>query len=219
MLQRAEGIGGYQALYLEQYAELVQPLIFQNQYNSPLLDFLNIQEVFQVQANSPDILSLQNPSALPRAFVVHNFTRISDTHDAAFFHSSEFQPAQTVYLNTDPSPPPEPLEEDDDNDRVYLRSYEENKIDLTVALEKPGILTLSEVYYPGWHAIVNDEPTPILQANLAFRAIALPAGVHSVSLSFDPLSFKIGRAISLLTLIAIGGYALYSYSLRRRNRS
>jgi len=68
----------------------------------------------------------------------------------------------------------------------------------------PALLILSEPYYPGWQATVNGEVVPIVQANYLLRAIPVPAGESTITLTFRPLSFTIGLVISGLTLLVIG---------------
>jgi len=73
---------------------------------------------------------------------------------------------------------------------------------------------LTDAYYPGWRALVDGLETPIYRADLLFRAVYLPAGQHRVEFIYDPLSFKLGAAISLAALLGlVGGTAWWS---RRR---
>ena len=53
----------------------------------------------------------------------------------------------------------------------------------------------------------------IMQANFAFRAIALEPGEYEVRFTYEPVSFKIGAFISLLTVI---GIALWFYVRRKK---
>lgn len=90
----------------------------------------------------------------------------------------------------------------------HLIAYEQDQITLQVANSQPGLLTLSETVYPGWKAFVNGVETPILRANGMFRSLVLPAGSNEVSLVYDPLSVRVGTAVSLLALFLAGGLLL-----------
>ncbi len=64
-------------------------------------------------------------------------------------------------------------------------------------------LILSETYYPGWQAVVDGQPAPILPADAVLRAIPVAAGEHTVEMSFRPLSFTIGAIISALAVMIL----------------
>ncbi len=50
------------------------------------------------------------------------------------------------------------------------------------------IFVLHDLYYPGWEATIDNQPTPILKTNLLFRGVELPRGRHIVAFRFAPLS-------------------------------
>jgi len=75
---------------------------------------------------------------------------------------------------------------------------------------------VTDSYYPGWRASVDGRPAPLLRTNLLFRGVPVPAGSHRVRLWFDPLSVKLGFAVSAVALAAnLAGLALYGRWLRR----
>src|SRR5262249_10948030 len=51
--------------------------------------------------------------------------------------------------------------------------------------------------------------SPILRANLFFRALVLPAGNHRVEFRYQPRSFAIGLVVSLLSLVTMSAWILY----------
>ena len=78
-----------------------------------------------------------------------------------------------------------------------------------------GYLVLSDPFYPGWRAELDGSPAEILRANYAFRAVAVPAGSHTVTMTFRPASWIAGLAISLATLAALAA-AGFVWLRRRR---
>jgi uncharacterized membrane protein YfhO len=86
---------------------------------------------------------------------------------------------------------------------VKIVSYEPERVIIEADLASEGYLILTDTYYPGWRARVDGKESPIMRANLLFRAISLPAGQHEVEFSYEPASSKIGAAVSLATLLAI----------------
>lgn len=69
--------------------------------------------------------------------------------------------------------------------------------------DSAGLLVLADLFYPGWTAEVDGRPSEILRADGVFRAVALTAGSHRVAFRYQPLSVKIGAALSAAALVAI----------------
>ena len=53
---------------------------------------------------------------------------------------------------------------------------------------------LHDLYYPGWIAEIDGKATPILQADVLFRALEVPAGTHHITFRFVPFSLGNLRA-------------------------
>jgi uncharacterized membrane protein YfhO len=94
-----------------------------------------------------------------------------------------------------------------------ITEYKNKSIQLNVSLPLPKMLVLSETFYPGWKAYCDGRETKIYRANFAFRAVPVPAGTHRIAMVYDPVSFRIGKAITLFTLF-IFIFLSISYSLR-----
>jgi uncharacterized membrane protein YfhO len=88
---------------------------------------------------------------------------------------------------------------DNSRARAQIVDYTDRRVTAQASLDRDGILVLSDSFYPGWHAYVDGKEAEILRANLFFRAVPLLAGNHVVEFRYEPRSFKVGLAISLLT--------------------
>jgi len=84
-----------------------------------------------------------------------------------------------------------------------LVRYEPNRIVAAARAGGPALLVVSDVDYPGWHARVDGRAAPILRANYILRAIPIPAGDHTVTLTFFPETFAAGAAVSLISVLAV----------------
>jgi hypothetical protein len=163
----------------------------------------------------PEVNVYQNGASLPRAFVVHRAFVVADHEDAwARIHEPGFDPATTVILEGG-----EPLDGGTTSQAaVQVVRYDANALEIKVDNPVAGYLFLSDPFYPGWRAQVDGEPAEILRANYAFRAVAVPAGRHQITMTFRPGTWYAGLAISGLTvalLLILGGIAL----ARRRQSS
>ena len=72
-----------------------------------------------------------------------------------------------------------------------------------IDLPEPAVLVVSSTYYPGWRAFVDGTEQPLLRADYALSAVALPAGKHTVELRFSSRPATIGLLLSLLAALGI----------------
>ncbi len=80
-------------------------------------------------------------------------------------------------------------------------------------LDTPGYLVLSDTFDPGWSATDNGRPVAIRPAYVAFRAVYLEPGHHTVVFTYRPAGFLLGLIVSIVG-IAIG--LVLSFLPRRR---
>jgi len=92
-------------------------------------------------------------------------------------------------------------------DTIFLTSYEPNMLTYTAELSTDRIAVFSEIYYQhGWQAYINEEPANHFRTDYVLRGMALPAGKHTVTFRFEPVSYKTGNKVSLagsLILLAL----------------
>lgn len=82
-------------------------------------------------------------------------------------------------------------------------------------LPSPGYVVVLDTFDPGWRGRVNDQEATVRRANLAFRAVAVPAGRHRVEMVYEPRSLRLGFLISTLTLTAILASVVWTGHFRR----
>ena len=163
--------------------------------------------------HSGDVKIYENLDNLPRAFVVHRARVLDDEAAIVAMKDPSFRPEKEAILASGGHRVLSP--HDDGGDEVEILSYEPERIVISANVAEEGYLVLTDAYYPGWRALADGLETPIYRADLLFRAVHLPAGQHRVEFVYDPLSFKLGAAISLTALLGlVAGIAWWS---RRRS--
>jgi hypothetical protein len=94
--------------------------------------------------------------------------------------------------------------------KAEIIKYLPSEIMVFAELKEKGYLFLSEAYFPGWKVFVDGAEGKIVKANNFFRGVKLNPGWHEVKFVYDPLSFKLGAMISLLTLFGlIAGFFVF----------
>jgi len=141
---------------------------------------------------------------------VYSATLVS-SGEAAFaaIHAPDFDPQENVVIE-DPAAPEGTADIPAETFNLYYLDYAAESFKVVAQVPAPAYLVFSEVWYPGWRAWVDGMAVPIYRANFAFRAVHLPsAGVHTVEMRFEPASFKIGAAITAITILALAGSAVW----------
>ncbi len=114
-----------------------------------------------------------------------------------------------------------PVQETDINTSqftIHNSQFTPSKLSYQLTTPAPTLLILSEPHYPGWHATINGQSAPILRANYILRAVPVPAGGHTVELTFRPLSFTVGAIVSGVTLVIVVFFLIRGqYTNSRRN--
>ena len=153
--------------------------------------------------DSSTIKIYENKNVLPHAFLVPQCRVInSELEYKETLESKNFDPEKVVLLDGEPKNLPcNEKRVSQKEEPVKVDSYKSNTVDLTVNSKSRQFLFLSDSYYPGWKAYVDDEKTEVLRANFLFRAIVIEPGKHHVRFEYDPLSFKLGLLITALTIL------------------
>lgn len=127
-----------------------------------------------------------------------------------------FDPASEAIVAGEPDPAPQPGAA---AGHVELVEESDHRLLYRARAPAPGLLVAGEIYYPGWRATIDGEPAPLLRANYALRAVALPAGEHEVEFRFDGGSYQRGRWLSWAGMGVILLGLLLSLAAGRRGGS
>jgi Bacterial membrane protein YfhO len=147
------------------------------------------------------VLIFSVPDAQPRAYVVGSARGIPDDASAlSTLLSPGFDPAREVVLAAETDRAPLPFA---GTARVSERRSDRLVVD--VETSGPGWLVVVEAWDPGWSARVDGHAAAVERANLGFRAVAVPAGVHRVDMVFRPRTFGSSLWISGASLALCAG--------------
>jgi len=129
----------------------------------------------------------------------------------AILDGAAWPPGAVVSGSEAPTPPPGQLVS------AVEIGLERDELSFVIDAPEAGIVVVNEAFYPGWHARVDGEPTPVFRANAFVRAIEVDAGRHRVEMRFEP---EDGAALRwLLVATPVGCAVVLLVTFMRRKRS
>ena len=171
-------------------------------------------EPVPIPGGDPRVHLYRNLDYLPRAVWVSRARWVADGNQALVL-LGRIDPSQEVLLEGAGEQPVEPGAPSREAARVEIISYKPHEVIITCEAPRSGHLVLSDTYYPGWRAMVDGRPRPLLRANYAMRAVQLEAGAHEVRFRYEPGSVRLGGIVSLLALVGVGGIMIATFWQRR----
>lgn len=176
--------------------------------HSKLIDLLNVKYIvttgelavsagrdMALRWQKDGIRIYENKNVMPRAFIVHKVRILSDDdllralRDPAFKPSTEVLLGGTIQISLESALGAEEI--------VSLENYEPENIRIRTRTTADGMLVLSDAYYPGWRAYLDNRQARIHRANYVMRAVELPKGIHEVEFRYTPFSLYLGAALSV----------------------
>jgi hypothetical protein len=228
MMEGMFDITGYDPGVLRRYSEFmafaqdIDPCNAATQYLGPqspypLFSMLRLQYVIQPENGNLQLMQNTEP-ILPRLLLVNNF-QVRNDRDSILrlLNSPTFNSNQTVVLESQPQPLPQPS---DKPGTAKIVDESTDYLTIEADINSPAILLVTDAYHPNWRA----EPLAgscqkeyqVMPANYILRAVPLQAGHHIFRMEYRPKAFVIGMWISIVSLAAYLGLCLQRlYSFRR----
>lgn len=216
-------IRGYEVVRLKRYDRLAQSFITRaGSYLKritgphPLLDVFAVRTVLVPKADEPaagpeftaagwikqgesDGIALYiNPTARPRAYTVTQPTEVATAEDA--WTNMTTAPKNVVIETGRRAEGAQATVTP-----AVISSETPNAVTVQANAAQDGFLVLSDSYADGWKTTVDGRPAKIYPANYAFRAVAIPAGAHTVKFLYRPPAFIVGAWVSLSGLVILIG--------------
>jgi len=194
------------------------------------LSLLSVADVMQDPAGPPlrlpglrlayegeDARVYSNPAALPRAFLVDRQRTVTNADAALAAVTRSEVDTRRVAVTERPVPGlPQDREQTPEESPGSARLVDHGREKLVVQTDARlrALLVVTDVYYPGWKAWVDDRSVPIERVDYLLRGVSLPPGRHRIELRYEPASWQVGWIVSAVAVIAVVVVALSG--LRRR---
>lgn len=114
----------------------------------------------------------------------------------------EAQPEQIASIKRDPA--------GSSPGRADVEQYTPGHIRIGTDARRPALLVVAESWYPGWSALLDGKPTPILRTNYLSQGIQVPEGKHIVEMDYRPASMTYGSLASGAGLLGLAAMAVWA---------
>lgn len=148
------------------------------------------------------IRTFRVPGALARARVVGRARALEGREALEALFDPSFDPAAEVVVSG-PGAAAAAAAAREGAGSVRIQELRHDRVRVEARLERPGIVVLADAWDPGWRAWVDGREAALLQAYVAFRAVAVPAGSHVVELRYRPAAALVGLGLTTLTLVGL----------------
>jgi len=232
---KIELINGYDSIHSERYEKLSVAAnemkatglkspgrnIFLANHDSPFFDLMNVKYFLSLEELKNPKLKLvfqegktlvyENLSYYPRVFLTNNIEIIKDDEKILekileFTKNNE----RKIILEKDVN---FAISKKGLISEAKIVNYLPNEIDISTNTDQEYFLFLADAYDLGWKAEIDGLQTEVYRANYNFRAIKVPSGNHLIVFSYKPLSFEIGKYLSIFTFIFLFLIATSDYYL------
>lgn len=166
-----------------------------------------------------DVVAYRNRSALPRARLVSRWEPAPAGGRAALgpfldgVQAGRIDVRGTVRLDAAPDPAPAPTDAPLPTPEFVTDGLDQVAVRTNTAT--PAVLVLADMAAPGWSAEVDGRAAKLLTADLALRAVAVPAGPHTVTFRYRDESYRAGLTLTVIGVILTLGLVAFSFLPRR----
>ncbi len=223
-----KSVGGYHAAKLRRYQELIDYHIgdeMQEVYRQvaaaggemgevdgsdfPVINMLNTRYFIFPVGDKGETVPIQNPYAMGNAWFVSTVNYVANANEEIAALDS-FNPTRTAVVNSNFQAALHDITGVPTDSAAYVKldTYEPNHLRYTTSNSQDGVAVFSEIYYPdGWQVTIDGEKTELARANYVLRALYIPAGQHTVEMTFDP------ESLHTTETMAYAGYGLFLIGL------
>jgi hypothetical protein len=166
--------------------------------SEPLANFYLPSERWHSLGRFDQVEVYENLRALPRAWFVKEVQSDADGEIYKAIRTNQHNSLNDSGFNFSSVALLDRLEKElqvgmwDVSTKPELKSYQPNRLEIETRNPSQSFLVLSEVFYDGWEARVDGQPTKIYRTNYTLRGVVVPPGEHRIEFVYRPRSFRLG---------------------------
>lgn len=236
-----KSVGGYHAAKLRRYQELIEAHIVKEMNivgeelseaayditqvdgsRMPVLNMLNTRYFILPTDKKGGTTALANPFALGNAWFVSKVSYVNDAdEELAMLEGLNPREEAVVDKRFRESLNNAGEVQTDSVGFIHLTKYEPNSLTYQTKNRYDGVAVFSEIYYAdGWNVKIDGQKAALGRANYVLRTLYVPAGEHTIEMTFDPVSLHVTETIAYvaLALLAIGLLVLLAVPFYKKRR-
>ena len=182
--------------------------------------FLNIANArYYLVRQGETLYKIPNEGALKRISFTPGYVVLDSGQIADALRNGTYDYRKTVGLYAEPAQKPAAVDSSFvAQTSVQWKAYTPNYRKAEVSVNADGFLRISEVYYPGWEIRIDGKPAKIYRADLAWMAVNITKGSHTVEMLPHSLYLKKAEIVSYPLMILFGIYWIGIAAVRLRRK-
>ncbi|BDD04368.1 YfhO family protein [Aureibacter tunicatorum] len=204
-----KSIGGYSAIKLQRYQELIENHISKN--NMSVLNMLNTK-YFIVPSQDGRPIVQKNPDAVGNVWFIKDL-KIVDNADQELSSLQSFNPSQTAFMDKrfESFMPQQGDISFTQKGNIKLQSYNPDHMVYYSESPQQQFAVFSEIYYqPGWQAYIDEVPVEHVRVDYVLRGLIIPEGKHKIEFKFQPNSYKYGEIIGIICSLLVLALVIFT---------
>ena len=200
-----KSIGGYHAAKLMLYQELIEKYLSNPGKYINVLSMLNTKYI--IQGENEKAVAFPNPQAAGNVWFVKQIQTVP-TADAELDSLGNLSPKQKAIVRDTYKDKISKIPANTDTAAsIAMTKYHPDKMTYKYKSGTEQLAVFSEVYYPpakGWNMKLDGKPyDDFFKVDFLLRGLVVPAGEHTLEMSFEPKSFYTGEAISKIASVIL----------------
>lgn len=198
-----KSIGGYSAIKLRRYQDLIERQIGKN--NMEVLSMLNTKYFIVSNEKDTDNPFVQmNPGALGNAWFIQKVGLVQNADEEIAALDSLKASEEAIMDKQFQSILTATQYPKDSSARIQLIQYHPNRLKYVSETNTKQLAVFSEIYYqPGWNAYIDGKKVEHVRLNYVLRGLEIPSGKHVIDFKFEPEHYYTGEKVSLVGSILL----------------
>lgn len=195
-------IGGYHPAKLRRYQELVEEHLSGSQgMNMAVLNMLNTQWIITRNQETGELQPMHNPDAFGNAWLVDTLLFVDNANEElAALRTANLRTTAVINKNFADVIGKDAPARLSVGDTIRLTSLTSTSASYEVNTKRGAVAVFSEIYYPDWTVTIDGNDVQMARADYVLRTLRIPAGKHTIQMTFDPQSIHTTETIAYIAL-------------------